>query len=80
MSSASLSSIASNSTSNSGIIANSGNNQTDANDANNPFDITENKDYFKSQDVEMKQLIINVIFQKKLTYDKLIVFLTCKII
>ena len=31
-------------------------------DDNNPFDITENKDYFKSQDVEMKQLIINVIF------------------
>lgn len=29
-------------------------------DDNNPFDIAENKDYFKSQDVEIKQLIINV--------------------
>lgn len=29
-------------------------------DTNNPFDVTENKDYFKSQDVEIKQLIINV--------------------
>lgn len=30
-------------------------------DDNNPFDVTENKDYFKSQDVEIKQLIINVL-------------------
>ncbi len=33
-----------------------------SNDDNNPFDIAENKDYFKSQDVEIKQLIINVIW------------------
>jgi hypothetical protein len=29
-------------------------------DRNNPFDVAENKEYFKSQDVEIKQLIINV--------------------
>ena len=29
-------------------------------DENNPFDVTENKDYFKSQDIEIKQLILNV--------------------
>lgn len=28
-------------------------------DDNNPFDVTENRDYFKSQDMEIKQLIIN---------------------
>ena len=34
---------------------------TITNDDHNPFDVAENKDYFKSQDVEIKQLIINVI-------------------
>jgi hypothetical protein len=30
-------------------------------DENNPFDVTENRDYFKNQDVDdIKQLIINV--------------------
>jgi len=29
-------------------------------DENNPFDVTENKDFFKSHDTEIKQLIINV--------------------
>ena len=31
---------------------------------NNPFDVTENRDFIKSQDVEIKQLIINVRFLK----------------
>ena len=38
-----------------------------SNDDNNPFDIAENKDYFKSQDVEIKQLIINVSWKPFVT-------------
>ena len=33
-------------------------------DYNNPFDVTENKDQFKSHDTEIKQLIINVKLQE----------------
>lgn len=41
-----------------------------ANDAglndNNPFDVTENRDYFKSShDVEMRQLIMNVSLARR---------------
>ena len=31
-----------------------------SNEDNNPFDVTEKRDFIKSQDVEIKQLIINV--------------------
>ena len=36
------------------------NNPSNFAEDNNPFDVTENRDYFKSQDIEIKQLIINV--------------------
>ena len=56
----SSSSLASNGSTNStNNVINSTANQA-GNDTNNPFDITENRDYFKSQDLEIKQLIINV--------------------
>ncbi len=56
------------------VILNNSNTQMNAssitNDDHNPFDVAENKDYFKSQDVEIKQLIINVIrWQKKIYFE-----------
>lgn len=61
--SSSTSSISSLSTLNSGTNNLTGQNPVKSNNLaedNNPFDVTENRDYFKSHDIEIKQLIINV--------------------
>lgn len=48
----------SNNTNNNSLASTSQKNSKE--DENNPFDVTENRDLFKSHDTEIKQLIINV--------------------